>query len=139
MREGTVAVAAALLMVGAAGATRAAPARDDRLWTAAQAARPRALDLLRQAVDIDSGTGDAPGAAKVQALFAPRLRALGARIETVPSESPRAGPNLLASFTGAGPGRLLIVAHVVMAALVAVAGYRTAATTRVAHPVEQTA
>ena len=94
----------------------AAPAcaagRDDPLWRAVQAARPGALDLLREAVDIDSGTGDVAGARAVQALFASRLQALGFSVETAPSEAPaRTGPNLVATLTGVGRGRLLIVAH----------------------------
>lgn len=87
-------------------------ARDDALWRGAQAARPGALDLLRQAVNIDSGTGDVAGAEAVQALFGSRLKALGFTVETLASEAPaKTGPNLLSTLTGTGRGRILVVAH----------------------------
>ncbi len=109
MRIAALAACTALL----ATSTPAAPTGGDALWRAAQAAQPRALALLRDAVSIDSGTGDAEGATRVQALFAPRLEALGFAVEVVPSEAPaRAGPNLVATLTGAGRGRVLIIAHV---------------------------
>ncbi|MBE7217978.1 MAG: M20/M25/M40 family metallo-hydrolase [Caulobacteraceae bacterium] len=102
--------AAALALALSAGVANAAP--DATLWREAQDAQPAALALLRQAVDIDSGTGDAAGAQAVQALFAPRLRAMGFVVETAPSEAPgRTGPNLLATLAGSGRGRVLIVAH----------------------------
>ena len=102
----------ALSLAGLASASPAVAA-DDALWRAAQGAQPGALALLREAVSIDSGTGDAAGAQRVQALFSPRLKALGFAVETVASEAPaRAGPNLVATLTGSGRGRILIIAHV---------------------------
>ena len=47
----------------------AAPARDARLWAAAEAARTGQLALLRELVDIDSGTGDVEGGRRVAAVF----------------------------------------------------------------------
>ena len=85
--------------------------KDARLWAAAEAARPEQLKLLQQAVDIDSGTGDVAGGRKVAALFAERLRALGADVQSVPAEAPGLPENLLATFTGTGKGRILMIGH----------------------------
>ena len=105
-----IAGAAAALVVLATSAQAAE--RDMRVWRAAEAARPGELALLKAMVDIDSGTGDRAGAAKVQALLAPRLGALGAQVRTVPSEDAKVGDNLLAVLAGTGGPRILIICHV---------------------------
>ena len=53
-------IAFALIYCASAGAS---PHRDDRVYQAAAANRAGALDLLREIVDIDSGTGDVAGGA----------------------------------------------------------------------------
>lgn len=89
------------------------PAKLDKaLWTEAQAAKSDALDLLKSVVNIDSGTGDADGAAKVEAILGARLKALGGEIRTVPTEKAGVGDSLVAVFKGTGKGRILIIAHV---------------------------
>lgn len=107
---------AALTLATLATAAQADPVRgsklDAGLWTAAQAAQPDAIDLLRSIVNIDSGTGDAPGAAKVEAILGERLKAIGAEIRSVPSEQAGVGDSLVATLTGKGRGRILIIAHV---------------------------
>jgi glutamate carboxypeptidase len=102
----------ATLAAGPASAAASAPRPDKALWAAAQAAQPEALDLLKSIVDIDSGTGDLAGAAKVQAILADRLKALGAEIHVVPTEVADVGDSLVATLTGTGKGRILIIAHV---------------------------
>jgi glutamate carboxypeptidase len=99
-------------VAGFAPASSALAPPDGRVLAAAQAERAGALDLLRQIVDIDSGTGDAAGAARVEAVLIPRLRALGAEVRTVPAEAPGLGDNLVATFDGTGRGRILIIAHI---------------------------
>lgn len=99
-------------VAGIATSAWGAPAPDARLLASATAARPDQLALLKRIVNIDSGTGDAAGAAKVQAVLADRLRALGASIETVPAEVPGLGDNLVARVRGTGKGRILIIGHV---------------------------
>jgi glutamate carboxypeptidase len=104
----TLAAAAAVLASGAA----AAPApKDMELWTAAEGAREGQLALLKQLVDIDSGTGDAAGGRRVAAVLVPRLRALGAKVETVQAEAPGLPENLVATVEGSGRGRILLIAH----------------------------
>jgi glutamate carboxypeptidase len=110
MRWWRWAIAAGLAsLIPFAGAS-AAP--DPQVLAAVQAARPAQLDLLRQIVDIDSGTGDAAGADKIQAILGARLKALGAVVQVVPSEAPGLGDNQIAVFSGVGKGRILIIAHI---------------------------
>ena len=92
------------------GAAAAVP--DARVLAAAAAARTQQLALLERIVNIDSGTGDAAGAASVQAMLAERLRALGASIEIVPAEVAGLGDNLVARVAGKGKGRILVIGHV---------------------------
>jgi glutamate carboxypeptidase len=88
------------------------PKPDERVWRLAQAARDTQLKLLQQIVDIDSGTGDAAGAARIDAILTPRLHALGAVTRTQAAEGQGLGDNLVATLTGTGRGRILIIAHI---------------------------
>jgi len=90
----------------------AAAHRDERVYAAAEANRAGALDLLQQIVNIDSGTGDAAGGARVEAVLAERLRALGAEVRSEPAEAADLPENLLAVLHGRGKGRILIIAHI---------------------------
>jgi glutamate carboxypeptidase len=85
---------------------------DKRILDSATAARPAQLALLEKIVNIDSGTGDAAGAANVMAVLAPELKAIGAEIEMVPAEAAGMGDNLVARLKGTGKGRILIIAHI---------------------------
>lgn len=89
-----------------------AATRDARVYDAANAARTGQLDLLKQVVDIDSGTGDAEGAAKVEAILIPRLQALGASVRKVPAEAPGLGDNVVATLEGTGKGHILMIGHI---------------------------
>ncbi len=98
------------LALSPCGGARAAP--DPQVWAAVQAARPAQIELLRQIVDIDSGTGDAAGADKIQAILGAKLKALGAVVQVLPPEAPGLGDNQVAVFSGMGKGRILIIAHI---------------------------
>ena len=103
--------AAALMLAGpVSGAERAHP--DARLKAAATAARASELALLEQIVDIDSGTGNVAGGEKIQAILAERLKAMGATVELAPAEAPGLPSNLVATFTGKGKGRVLLIGHI---------------------------
>src|SRR5689334_12900198 len=78
---------------------------------AAKTCEPDARALLQQLVPIDSGTGDAPGLAAMGAILKPKLQQLGAKVESVPSEAPAVGDNIVATLTGTGNGRILLIAH----------------------------
>ena len=97
---------AALLVTPALAATR-----NDKVTAAVQANRAGFLDLLGQIVDIDSGTGDVAGGAKITALLAERLKTFGAQTHYEPAEAPGLPDNLVAVFHGTGKGRILIIAH----------------------------
>lgn len=101
-----------LTLAAAVSTGTLAAGRDDRVFAACEAARADQLALLAEVVNIDSGTGDAAGAARVQATLGARLKALGAAINLEPSESPAVGGNMVATLTGTGRGRILIIAHV---------------------------
>jgi glutamate carboxypeptidase len=111
----TMIAAASLAVLLTTTAAQAAPkpvSRDAKVWAAAQAARPGQLQLLEQAVNIDSGTGDVEGGRKVAALLIPRLKALGMTIESVPAEIPGLPENTVATLKGAGKGRILMIGHI---------------------------
>ncbi|HEX3674200.1 MAG TPA: glutamate carboxypeptidase [Rhizomicrobium sp.] len=84
----------------------------DRVWQAAEAARGEQLALLASLVNIDSGTGDAEGGRKVEAVLIPRLKALGASIQTVPAEADGLPDNLVATWSGTGKARILLIGHI---------------------------
>ena len=86
--------------------------RDDSVYRAVQADRAGALDLLREIVNIDSGTGDVAGGTQVETLIAGRLKTLGAEVRTEPAEAPGLPDNLVAVLHGNGKGRILIIAHI---------------------------
>jgi len=92
-------------------AARAAAGPDVRVLAAVKAERADVLGLLREVVDIDSGTGDAVGGAKVAALVADRLRGLGAEVRTEPAEAPGLPDNVVGVLKGDGRGKILIIAH----------------------------
>ncbi|MGA2776591.1 MAG: glutamate carboxypeptidase [Steroidobacteraceae bacterium] len=102
----------AVLAAGQNAAAAAAPHRNLQIYRAVEANRPGALDLLAQIVNIDSGTGDVEGGAKVEAVLAERLRAIGAEVSAAAAEAPGLPDNLLAVFHGSGKGKILIIAHI---------------------------
>jgi glutamate carboxypeptidase len=63
-------------------------------------------------VAIDSGSGDADGLNAVGAIYASELAALGAAVKNVAPTSPATGDNVVATLTGSGRGRILLIAHI---------------------------
>jgi glutamate carboxypeptidase len=108
---GTKLAANCLLLLGLAGGAAFA-ARNEPVYRAAQANRAAALDLLQQIVNVDSGTGDVEGGAKVDAILAARLIQLGAEVRTEAAESAGLPGILVAVFHGSGRGKILIIAHI---------------------------
>jgi glutamate carboxypeptidase len=111
-RVSVVAAAVALTITGPVLAAPAKPARQEKVWAAAEAARPEQMKLWEEVVDIDSGTGDVEGGRKVAALLAPRLKALGATVDSIPAEAADLPENTVATFTGTGKARILIIGHI---------------------------
>ena len=96
--------AAALSSLCGSGAQAAAP-RNDGVYQAAVANRAGALPLLEQIVNIDSGTGDVAGGARVASVLAQRLKPLGAEVSVVPTETAGLPDSLVAVFHGTGKGK----------------------------------
>lgn len=78
---------------------------------AATQQKDEALKLLERMVNIDSGSASTEGLAKVREMAVEELRKLGARIETFPAE-PHPGTNVVATLTGQGKKKILILAHI---------------------------
>ncbi|WP_395405958.1 glutamate carboxypeptidase [Pseudoduganella sp. UC29_106] len=102
-------VAAALAALVLAHASQAAEV-DKPLLAKAEKQKPEVLKLLGRMVNIDSGTFNGKGLDAVGALATAELKKLGGRIETS-SAAPAAGHNIVATFSGKGKGRILLVAH----------------------------
>jgi glutamate carboxypeptidase len=105
-------VIAAVLLLACGTGAHASQHRNDGVYRAAADDRAAALELLKEIVNIDSGTGDAAGGAKVEAVIAAALKPLGAEVRTEPAESAGLPDNLVAEFHGKGKGKILIIAHV---------------------------
>jgi glutamate carboxypeptidase len=78
---------------------------------AVEACEPDARALLKQLVQIDSGTADAQGVNAVGAVLKTELERIGANVQSVPAAAPALGDNVVATFTGTGKGRILLIAH----------------------------
>ena len=102
-------------LAAAAVAAQASPkqhaSKDARVWAAAEGVRPAQLKLLEQVVNIDSGTGDIEGGRAVAALLRQRLEAAGMTVRSVAAEAPGLPENIVATITGTGKGRILLIAH----------------------------
>jgi glutamate carboxypeptidase len=71
----------------------------------------RAQTELAQLVDISSPSGDLDGAERALAVCAALLPP-GARIERPSSSTPGSAPDLVATLTGTGTGKLMLLGHV---------------------------
>lgn len=114
MTSPTVRIASCLIgTIGlCAAAVAASPAQpDQKLLAAIRECDAPARSLLEQVVNIDSGTGDAEGLAAVGQLYAHGLEAVGAEVRRSAPTPPAVGDNLLATLTGRGTGRILLIAH----------------------------
>jgi glutamate carboxypeptidase len=78
---------------------------------AVQACEPDARALLKQLVQIDSGTADAQGVNAVGAVLKTELEHIGASVQIAPATIGAVGNNVVATFTGTGKGRILLIAH----------------------------
>lgn len=84
---------------------------DARVLAAAKTCEPKARALLQQLVQIDSGTSDVAGVAAMGAILRIELESIGANVESVLATAPDVGDNVVATLTGTGKGRILLIAH----------------------------
>jgi glutamate carboxypeptidase len=98
------------LLVALTVSVPALAATDTALLERAQGAEALVLTDLAQLVNIDSPADHAAGLNQIQGILSTKLKSMGAEITTVPS--PRGSYNIVATFTGTGTGKLLLMAHV---------------------------
>jgi glutamate carboxypeptidase len=98
---------AAVTFLAIANTATAIAKPNSKVLAAAKACEPSARSLLQQLVQIDSGTGDVAGLSAMGGILKTELEGLGASVEIVPA----VGDNLVATLTGAGRGRILLIAH----------------------------
>lgn len=97
---------AVTLGTGAAAASR----KDQALYDKAVASKQEAIGLLERLVNIDSGTGSGQGLDQVSGIVTEELNKLGMRVDLSPA-SPAIGNNLVATLTGKGKTKILLMAH----------------------------
>jgi glutamate carboxypeptidase len=90
----------------------AAPAPNAKLLAAVKACDRDGRALEEKVVGLDSGSADRDGVNAVGAVFTAELKALGATVKSVPSAPGGPwGDNVVATLTGTGKGRILLIAH----------------------------
>jgi glutamate carboxypeptidase len=82
-----------------------------KVLAAVKTCEPKAQELLQQLVQIDSGTSDVAGVTAVGAILKVELEDLGAKVESASSTVPGVADNLVATLTGTGKARILLIAH----------------------------
>ena len=99
------------------GAAHAAPVA--QVHDAAQAQQQGVLDTMRDLVNIESGSKDPEGVARIAALVAERLKQQGGKVEIITptdifrmDDTPeKIGPMVHAEFTGTGTKKIMLIAH----------------------------
>jgi len=106
-----LACSAVVILLTLAGHTASAGV-NTKVMKAVQTCEPDARALLKQLVQIDSGTADAQGVNAVGAVLKTELEHIGAHVESVPATTGTLGNNVVATLTGTGKGRILLIAHI---------------------------
>jgi len=104
-----------LVSIGLLGVTLAfSPvfaAPDEKLRTAAEAAKPALIDTLRDMVMIESGSSDVEGLAKMADFTEARLKTLGAKTERRKATRGAGADIVIGTFEGSGSRKLMLIAH----------------------------
>jgi glutamate carboxypeptidase len=85
--------------------------RESRIVEAVADNQDRAVALLQETVEINSGTLNAPGQRAVYDAMAPRFEALGFEVEYVQPDVPQRGGHLVARRRGGQGKHLLLIGH----------------------------
>jgi len=88
----------------------AADISPEQLLKKAETEQTAYLETVKQLVDVDTGTGQAPGLKTISALLVERLKALGAEVTTTPA-TPSAGDNIVGTIKGSGTRSFLLMVH----------------------------
>lgn len=103
-RIALVASSAALAFSATAFAT------PDELLKKAESEQKPYLATVEQLVNVDTGTGQAPGLKTVGDMLVKRLEALGAKVDRSPAK-PSEGNNIVGTITGNGKTSFLLMIH----------------------------
>jgi glutamate carboxypeptidase len=103
-------IAAAIALSFLSFSALAADPAANPLLKKAEAEQQSYLATVKQLVDVDTGTGQAPGLKTVSAMLVERLKALGAEVKTSPA-SPSAGDNIVGTLKGTGSKSFLLMVH----------------------------
>lgn len=103
-------IAAAIVLSALSLSALAADLAPDQLLKKAEAEQKAYLATVQQLVDVDTGTGQAPGLKTVSAVLVERLKALGAEVTTSPA-NPSAGDNIVGTLKGNGSKSFLLMVH----------------------------
>lgn len=82
----------------------------DELLKKAESEQKPYLATVEQLVNVDTGTGQAPGLKTVGDMLVKRLEALGAKVERSPAK-PSEGDNIVGTITGNGKTSFLLMIH----------------------------
>ncbi len=105
-------LASAVFAAGLLGAIAAACAAPDaRLLEAAKQAEPAAVETLKTLVAIESGSGDAPGLAKLADVVDARFKALGFKTERRKSAVGAQADSVVATLAGTGRKKIMLQGH----------------------------
>ena len=102
---------AALLSTAAILTPAWGQSRDAALLSAATAEQSAVVQTLERLVNIETGTGDAPGLAAMAQLLETELKALGATVTRHPAQAGVVGEKLVGHIPGKGSKKLLLMAH----------------------------
>jgi len=113
----SLACIAACILVVSAMPSRAAPV--ERIQELAQQEKAPLLDTLRDLVNIESGSKDSDGLARLAALIGERLTRLGGKVEIIEptdiyrmEDTPeKPGAMVHAEFKGTGARKIMLIAH----------------------------
>jgi len=106
----STALAAAVATTLLCSSAFAAQVSPEQLLKNAEAEQKAYLATVEQLVDIDTGTGQAPGLKTVSDMLVKRLEALGATVQTTPA-SPSIGDNIVGTIKGNGSKSFLLMIH----------------------------
>ena len=109
MRLNTLRTVVLALSLGFCGTSLAQ--KDEVLLKAAEARKAGVVADLEKLVNIDSGTGDKEGLARIEAILVARLKALGAEVQLIPSDPPVVGNIIVGTLKGKGAKKAMLMVH----------------------------
>ena len=92
-------------------ASSAAAASDTKLLDAATRAQPAVIDTLKSLVQIETGSGDLDGLAKMATLLDDRLKALGFKTERRKATAGAGADMVVGTLKGTGKRNIMLQAH----------------------------